>query len=311
MFYGMKEKRYHIVIASILFAVLMWVSVNLGNEYTVTKHIPVVIENLKEGKVLKSPVPKYVNVRFKGIGWLLAGLYFLPDVKYFIDVSSLNTDQFVVVGRDLQDHVKLPVAVQALDVKPDTILLALDDYTEKRVPVSPHIMLNYRDGYGQVGPVHVQPESVMIGGAKEVLGHIVQWPTSFQKFDNLSSPLNTQIALEEPATHSVEILQLSVHIVVNVQPFAEKILTGIPLHAAAVPANREVIFIPPKLDLTVRGGVEQLAPLTNADFQVMVDYQTLVQDSTGVVQPLLSGPPEVKVISRRPERFQFYIRKRL
>jgi hypothetical protein len=307
----MKQKRYHIVVASIVFAILMWVSVNMGYEYTVTRRIPVVIENLKEGKALRFPVPKYVTVRFKGLGWYLAGLYFLPDVKYFIDVSSLTSDQFVIVGHDLQDHVKLPVAVQAVDVKPDTMHLALDDYAERRVPIAPHLLLNYREGYGQVGPLHVQPESVLVGGAREIVDHAVQWPTVFQRFDNLTAPVNAEIALEEAADFSIEPLQSSARVIVGVQPFAEKTLAGIPIRASAVPGNREIIFMPPKMDVTVRGGVEQLARLSPADFQAMVDYQALLQDSTGVITPLLSVPPEVRVLNRRPEHVEFYIRKRL
>jgi len=84
----MKNKRYHIVIGSILFAVLTWFSVNMRNEYTVVRRMPVVLENMREGKALKYPVPRFVTVRFRGSGWLIGGLYLFPNVSYFIDVSA-------------------------------------------------------------------------------------------------------------------------------------------------------------------------------------------------------------------------------
>ncbi len=307
----MENKRYHIIIASILFAVLMWVSVNMGYEYTVTRHIPVVIENLKEGKALRFPVPKYVSVRFKGHGWLMAGLYFLTNVTYYIDVSSLNNEQFTITARDLPDHVKLPLPVQPVDVKPDTIMLALDDYIEKRVPISPHLLLDFHEGYGQIGSVKVVPESVIIGGGREIVTRVSQWQTSFQRYDNLHTSIDAMVSLEEPTNYSLEIFHTSTRLVVNVQPFAEKIFTGIVLRAVGTPANREVIFVPPKIDVTVRGGIDQLAKLSNGDFQSTIDYQQLLQDSSGITAPMVSAPQEVKVINRRPERFQFYIRKRL
>ena len=307
----MQNKRYHIVIASIIFAAVMWVSVNMGYEYTLTKHIPVVIENLKEGKALKFSVPKTVSVRFKGRGWLLASLYFMPDLKYFIDVSSLSTQHFVITGNDLTEHIKLPVAVQPLDVKPDTLILALDEYSEKRVRIAPRLSLDYREGYGLVGQVHVTPESVLIGGAKEVIEQITEWPTVHQKFTNISNSINTEIPLDEPSDYSVEVYRSTVQLVINIQPFAEKTFSGIVVEATAIPSNREVIFIPPKIDVTVRGGVNQLANISVADFQAMVDYQTLTQDTSGIVVPILAGPEGVKIVNRKPDRFQFYIRKRL
>ena len=162
----MENKRYHIVIGSILFAVVMWLSVNMRDEYTVVRHVPVVLENMKEGKALKYPVPKTMSLRFRGTGWLLAGLSLTPDIKYFIDMSSIGTEDFIVTSRDLLEHIKLPFSLQSVDVKPDTLVLAVEDYKEKRVPIERRFMLAFHDGYGQVGSIHLSPDSTTIGGAE-------------------------------------------------------------------------------------------------------------------------------------------------
>ena len=46
----MENKRYHIVIASIIFAILTWISVNMRYDYTVVEQMPVFLENLKDRK---------------------------------------------------------------------------------------------------------------------------------------------------------------------------------------------------------------------------------------------------------------------
>ena len=112
----MGNKRYHIVLASIGFAVLTWISVNMRHDYVVVRHLPIVIENLKAGKALKHPLPRSVSVRFSGSGWLLAGLYLTPGLTYFIDASSLTSEPFTITSKDLLEHVKLPFAVQAVDM---------------------------------------------------------------------------------------------------------------------------------------------------------------------------------------------------
>ena len=280
-------------------------------DYTVVEQMPVVLENLKPGKALRYPVPKHVSVRFRGSGWLIAGLYLTPGLKYFIDVSSLGTERFMISGRDLPEHVKLPFAVQLVDILPETLHLALDDYVEKRVRVFPRFVADFHDGYGQVGPVVCSPESVVLAGAKSHLDAIQEWPTVYSRFSNLRSSIDADNELEEPSNFSVSPMRKEVHLMVNVQPFAEKIFSGIPVTVATPPLNREVIFVPPRVDLIVRGGIDQLARLTNADFDAVVQYESLLRDDAEFVVPGILAPPEVKIVSRKPEQFKFIIRKRL
>jgi hypothetical protein len=307
----MENKRYHIVIAAILFAILTWVSANMRYDYTIVRMIPVILENGREGQTLKYPVPKNMTVRFHGNGWMLAALWFSPDMKYYIDLSSLSRDPYVVTAEDVLEHIQLPVSVQVLDVNPDTLVLALDDYREKRVPINPRVLLAFHDGYGQVGPMTIVPESVLIGGTPQTIARVSEWPTAYRKLEELRAPVDLLLPLEEPETYAVRLVQPATRLAVNVQPFAEKVFPGIPVIIVGAPANREVIFIPPRIDVIARGGIDQLAKLTPESFQASVDFQSLVGDSANSIIPALHGPAAVRIVSRRPERFQYIIRSRL
>jgi YbbR domain-containing protein len=280
-------------------------------DYTIVRMIPVILENEKEGQALQFPVPKNMTVRFHGNGWMLAALALSPDMKYYIDVSSLSREHYVVTAQDVLEHIKLPVSVQVMDVKPETLILALDEYKEKRVPIVSKVMMNFHEGYGQVGSVTILPESVLIGGTKHIIDQLTEWPTVYKKLDDLRGPVDMELLLEESATYAVNIAQPSARITVNVQPFAEKVFPGIPISVVSLPSNREVIFIPPRMDVIARGGIDQLAKLTPESFEATVHYQTLVEDTTNNILPVLQGPGGVKIVSRKPERFQFIIRTRL
>lgn len=307
----MGQKRYHIVIASFIFALLTWVSVNMTYDYVVMKNIPVVLSNMSQGRALKYPVPRTIAVWFKSNGWLLTRLYLTPGIQYNIDASSLTNDDYVITGRDLLEHIKPPFTLQLVNVKPETLLLALDVYEEKNVPIQSHIALTFREGYGQVGYPQIFPESVLISGSKHVLQNVNEWSTVYQKINELREPVDTEIKMEEPTHLSLEINPPMINYKVNVQPFAEKVFSGIALTVVGTPSNREVIFIPPKMEITARGGIDQLARLINTDFQATVNYDLLIQPSVEEVQPVLIAPEEVKIVNRKPERFQFIIRKRL
>jgi hypothetical protein len=307
----MEPKRYYIIIASLIFALLAWFSVNLREEYTIVKVLPVTIENLKAGTALKYPVPKNVAVRFRGKGLALAGLYLVPQVQYYINVSSVSHEDFYLTKANLLEHVTLPAALQSIDVNPDTIILALDEFYEKKVSVAPRIILSYREGYGQVGPIRLSPDSIFISGSRTALATINSWPTAYKKFDDIRSPIDYMLPLEESEYYSVELTRRSARLQIDAQPFAEKTFTGIPVHVTGVPLSREVVFIPPKMDIIVRGGIEQLAKLRESDFQLSMNYELLPQDSVAFVTPILTSPPDIKVVNKKPEQFQFIIRKKL
>jgi len=221
----MKQPRYHIIIASFVFAILVWISINMADEYALVKHIPVVVENMREGKALRFPIPKTISANFRGRGWQLATIYFSTDLKYYIDVSMLGSEVYRITSHDFFEHVKLPMAVQPLDVKPETLVLALAEYKEKRVPVIPRLVLNYHEGFGQVGSLHVTPESVVVGGAANLSEAVLRWYTEYRKYDNLRSPVNEDLELEEPPTFSLEVVPHSVHVQVDVRPFAERTIS--------------------------------------------------------------------------------------
>jgi hypothetical protein len=162
-----------------------------------------------------------------------------------------------------------------------------------------------------VGTVSVAPESITIGGAASVVARIDNWQTVRTTLADLRAPVEADVPLraaeEIPLFFSVP----AVHVSMNIQPFAEKHLDGIPVEVSGLPAGREVIFIPPRVDLTVRGGIKQLAALTAVEFRVTVPFETLLEDTTGMAEPAVSSSAEVHIVSKKPERLQYIIRKRL
>ena len=307
----MEQKRYHIVITSVIFAILAWLTVTLREEYVMVRHIPVVIENMKEGKALKYEIPKTISMRFKSSGWMLAGLYLVPDLAYYVDMASAGADDFVLTRKDILEHVKIPFSLQPFDMKPESLNVGIDDYKERRIPVVPNLMVALKEGYGQVGPVRIVPDSITIGGSKEIIASITSWPSAYKKFEGLYAPVSMDLGLEDPGNYSVLLMPPTVKLYIDVQPFAEKTFSGIPIEATAVPSNREVIFIPPRFDIVVRGGIQQLAKLTPDDFRATISYQLLVEDTAQVVVPHITIPQETKIIGQTPAQFKFIIRKKL
>lgn len=307
----MKPRRLHIVFTTALLGVFLWLSVNLREQYQISLDAPLTIDGIPEGMAIRTPVPATLQLRFRGDGWRLATLLIGSVPHLHVPLSSLAPDNPTISINDVLDRIALARGVQLIDINPDTVSVMLDRKGDKTVAVIPDVTLSFRDGYGQVGPVIVSPESITVSGATTLLGQITAWHTAAVRFDDLKNPLEEDVRIAESVDHPLGFSPASVKIRVNIQPFAEKVFSGLPVEIRALPPNRDVIFIPPKVEVVARGGIRQLASVLPVDFQVSVDYTSILKDTTGYIDPTVTPPSGVQVVAQRPEKLQYIVRKRL
>lgn len=305
----MKNKNIHIVIFSSLFAVVLWLCVNMGYEYQSVISVPLILENIKPNRALARPIPSSLKVKVRTSGWQLVGLSFVPEIRYVLDVSDISIRYNFATSKDITERLKLPQGVRATDIKPETIAVVLDERIRKNVPVEALVRMSFRDGYGVVGDVRTSPDSVLLTGAKSLLDKIDQWQTEPLEFSNLKSGVNARVAVSDTFAFGITPIPTFVSLQFDVQPTAEKSFKGIPVEVNQVPGNRVVVLIPPKVDIIIRGGVEQIAAAEQKDFSAYIDYKSILLDTTGSLQAVVTTPRNIKVVKQQPERLQYVVRK--
>lgn len=306
----MKKRRLHIVITTTLIGIFLWLSVTLREQYQVTVAAPLIIDEIPDGMAVRTPVPRTIQLKFRGDGWRLAGLLLGPDISVHIPLSALPQGNRTITMNEIAERIAYPSSVQLVSVHPDTVAVRLDRQSSIRVPVMPDFTVSFKEGYGQVGTVLLSPDSVTVTGAERVLGQITAWKTSHMAFDGLKAPVEQVVPLAQSEDLMVSCSPPSVRVRINVQPFAEKVFSGLPVDVRGVPANRDVIFIPPKMEIVTRGGIRQLASVLPVDFQISVPYDRILADTTGTIEPEVVAPSGIQIVARRPEKLQYIVRKR-
>lgn len=307
----MKHKRIHIIIATTLFAGLLWISVKLGETYQVVIATPLTVNGLPTGMALNAPVPRLLHLRLRGDGWQLAGLMLGADPHCRIDLQSLASRQTTLTIADVVDRLGLPGGIQILDMKPDSISVLFDSLSQKKVPVVLDHTVSFKERYGPVGPTIITPDSILIEGARSVIAPIESWPTTRMTFEDLKAPVDAMVPLAESDRFQLLLQPSEVNVRMDVQWYAEKVFAGLPVELLSVPPHREVILVPPRIELVVRGGVDQLSQLTLNDFRASLDYTVILSDSTGYLEPEIAVPQGLQIVNTRPSRLQFIVRKRL
>ncbi|HSQ75686.1 MAG TPA: CdaR family protein [Bacteroidota bacterium] len=306
----MKKRRLHIVITTTLIGIFLWLSVALREQYQITVAAPLVIDEIPEGMAVRTPVPRKVHLRFRGDGWRLAGLLMGSDIDVHIPFTSLPQGDRTITMNEVAERIAYPSSIQLVSMQPDTVAVRLDRLSSTRVPVMPDFTVSFKEGYGQVGAILLSPDSVTVMGAQSVLDQITSWKTSRTSFNELKAPVEQMVSLAQSEGPMVSCSPSSVRIRINVQSFAEKVFSGLPVDVHGVPPNRDVIFIPPKMEIVARGGIRQLASVLPVDFQIGVPYDRILADTTGTIEPEVIAPSGIQVVARRPEKLQYVVRKR-
>lgn len=307
----MTKKRLRLIVASIVFGFLVWLSVAMREQYTISVATPLSVADIPEGLAIRTSVPSSVQLKFRGEGWRLAGLLLGSPPRLDVSYSASTSDVQVVTSTTVADRFAVRAGIQFLGMTPDSVIIGTDRRMTKVIPVVPDLSLSFREGYGQVGTVMVTPESIKVAGAESVIAGIASWKTEPAVFSDVKAPIDAQVPLLQNPAAPLTLSTGSIHFTVNVQPFAEKTLTGIPVEIDSVPAPREVILIPPRVELVVRGGIKQLSSISAADFRVAVEYRAIESDTTGAVPYAVTGPGEIQIVRRKPDRLQHIVRKRL
>lgn len=301
------KKNLHIVILSVLFSIVIWVSITLSNDYYTNLRLPIKIINLPAGFAVGSELPDDVSLKLKAKGWKLLGLHLSGDLVYSISsIKDIGKVNFRLIN-SLTDNAWITSDIQVIDVYPGNLSIYIDKVTNKKIPVKPDISLKFKEGFGLASNILILPDSITITGAKKVL-------------DNIDSVLTETFVtgkLDQQKSYSLEILKQpgieyspdQIQFVVDVQKIVEKEISDISVEIVNVPYDRNVLLIPDRISLGLRGGINVLGKVKIENIFASVKYSDVVIDTLGSISPQISIPENTVLIYVKPERLKYIIKK--
>jgi YbbR domain-containing protein len=305
----MKERKLPVIFFSLIFAFLAWASVNLGNQFQTSIDVPVRIEHLRADQAIAIPLPKSVKCTVQGTGWQLLNAIFSLSLRYTIDFSQLSRKDTLFTYKELNEHTHISNSIHILETFPETVLVRLDLRTTKTVPVLPVVNASFREGFGLVGKVKTNPDSIVLTGARSLLNKISFWKTNNILLNDINAPIKMTTELTDSLSFEISRSHFAASVSFDVQPIAEKTIPDISIEIVQVPENRKIVLIPPKISIIVRSGVNNIAPLSEKDFSAFIDYKSILLDTSGMITPNIVGPEDIKIVQMNPNKIQYVMRK--
>ncbi len=281
-------------------AILLWLFVISGDQYTMVLDIPIEARNLNAQKTYLEEVPSYASVMLKGKGRDLFKSYILQNYSGFklvLDLEGISQEYEFVLNDYFEKNprkVVLPSSFQLKFVEviyPNRIKISLDEIMEKTVPIISNLEISLADGYTQVGLTKFTPDSVIVVGPKGELSNINEVFTVRDTLLNLSSPAKNKINLIFPS-RLISCQTSTIGYYLDIQQISERIIVDIPIQVINKVKGIRVFPSPQTVSLTVVGGALQISKVKSVDISVVVDFK-LWNMNQSFYEPQVSFPFDI------------------
>lgn len=301
------NKKINIIIVSLIFSTILWVSISLSNEYYASIIVNLKIIDLPNGYTTGSKLPSNIVIKLKGKGWKLAAESMGADADFFVsakyDSGKINLNLY----NSLSDNRWLANDVEVININPDTLSFRVERIASKKIKILPNLNLTFRQGYGLAEPVYIYPESTVVYGPWSDIKNINSLTTEYVSYVNIDSRIKERLSLTHMPGISYD--DNSAILFLDIQKIVDMNFDGLPVKIYDVPTDRDIIFLPNKISIGVKGGIEFLGKVTLDQFKVSVNYRNIVADTLGSVVPDIQMPPNLSLIYIKPERLRYIIKK--
>jgi hypothetical protein len=300
------RRRAVAIVLSILIAFLLWFTFSLREQYTVVIEMPLEIGRLPEGRALAELPPLEARVTIQGVGMELMRLRRSPPALV------LNVrDEVVDVFAAASESARIPTGVSVQSVTPSTVRLALEPEIARSVPVELIMAIDPAPDHDLLGPPRLQPDSVLVIGARSVVFPLERFPTEPLERSGVRETFSVRVALSDTLRRLVRLGVGSVEATVPIATFTEG-TRELSVRLAGAPDDAPpVVLLPTRVRATYRVPIDQYEEAERtADFYAFVPYPSVLADTSGAVQPVVQLPPNLVVRDVRldPRRVRYWLR---
>lgn len=289
------------IVMSLVMAVMLWGYVSLTRTYEDYVDVPFTVEAPPD-QALLSAVPQRLSIRARGSGWRLFNLRLFPSsARCTVALERLRPDGslvYTVSKSDVMRAIQLPQAVQALDVDPHTITIAVGDRATRIVPVTMRYRVEPRPGF-VVGAPRIDPPTVSLRGSVRTVEGISSWPTQRLVVLDAMADINTTINVSDSLSSVMSASPTSVNVHIPIQQYADLAISDVVVPQPATSGARMISVEPSRITVILQGGVDDLAAIRPEQISVTLP-PTLPTATSGYVRPVVTAPAGVRVAATQP-----------
>jgi hypothetical protein len=302
----MKNKILSISLIAFL-SIGLWISVALSGNFVITVKVPVkFVELPKDYSVEYSSVDE-VFVQIKGKGWELAKLKLAGNTRFEIPIHRkigrhrYNFTDFV------ESNTWLSSPTEIIDVAPNQIEYDIEKSGTKEVFIGNNLGLNFKEGFGLVSNIKIEPATILISGSSGLLRQIDSVKIDLGEISDLDEDAKFTVSLQK--INGVTFSKTECVVSFEVQKIVDKSFDGLIVETQNVPLEKELVLYPGKVNVVLRGGINKLGKLTNDSLKIYVDYWSAMKEASGKIEPVVEIPKFTTIVNVEPKTLDCIIKQ--
>ncbi len=230
---------------------------------------------------------------------------------YRIDLSGAPRYQEF----DLSEHPEyvtypreLEVSVKSI-LRPRILVIELDRKIQRKLPVE--VDYNVIEPAGMIlVNVRAEPESVLVTGPAQMFNKIHRITTERKEFIEPLKPFSEKFSIRTSEEYYSLYQPQVVQVAFDIQRLAEKEIRDVPVTIVHKPPQLEVIPLPSKASIYIKGGEKILADLELNDFQIVINFKKVWSPGTKSVKADLLTTANVLYMETRPPVFELIVQRK-
>lgn len=290
-------------------AILLWFLVVTEKIFEDAFPVPIFATGIPKGKTTAFDLPKEALVRFHGRAKELLRLRYVNHPHVNLDLNGVTPGKVIKL---MPESVVIPggMNVTAIEIlKPDSIMTAMDDYTELAVPVKLDMDVKYSPGYTLYGDPEITPGTALISGPHKSVLKIEEILTELIQLTDLSRTTEVNVRLKPPSEKNVRMTQDQTTVAFRVERIGERELTDVEVNVKSPPKEGLVYLEPNTAKVTVSGAVSLLASLEPEQIKAWVNCEEFNPNELGWLPLHVDTPKGTELTGTTPTKLRVTIRK--
>ncbi len=294
------------LILSFLFLVLS----KLSNTYTENVDFKVYVVGLEDEISMASDTGYVINTTIKSRGFnLLPYVFSNPDPINLNAKTELIKKSNVFMWDAYNNTHKfknmLGESFDIIAVNPDTLIFTYNRLTSKRVPVSLNTALSYAPGFDLLEAISIEPDSVKIIGAQQIIDTITSVKTRVLTINKLKEDFSETVNIEQPSNVSLITIPNTVKAKGQVRRYTEGIVEAMVV-IKNIPDDVRINYFPKTLTLSYYVNLEDYKHITAKDFVVECDFDEISNSQRSYLTArVIKAPKSVKTTKLKQTKVDF------
>ena len=280
----------------VVLASVFWALQYFHEKFDFEVPIKVYYVHIPTGIALSDKLPQEITlyVQDKGSAYLNYRLKKRKESLFItidLEAASIYSTSYVISQPVLHSLIveKLLATTQLKSYSPDKIEINYSPLAQKEVPVTINGTISPKAGYLFTNSVRIEPDQIVIYGAKASLDTIQRIQTEPLNYRDLDKDWAVSAGLQAP--EGIHLSANSVKLSASVEEYTEKTFE-IPVICNNVPANRNVHFFPSTVEVIVSVGLSKYPQLSKSNFEIAVNYNDLTEKHTANCSLTLTQKPD-------------------